>query len=521
MREMKKVSKVGWEKTVIEGPLVVDGNQFCHRLYLFLSSEKLQLLDGGRYAEFYECVRKIISKFQQCKIEAHFIFDGVDKKLSPDERKAKVSNDFPELAYTVMYNALKDMNIPIYVADGDGDFVCAQVANFLGCQVLSSNSNFFLFNIPGGYIDIKAFFSDKLFDLHSMCVPPVEVFHRDIFVEHHNLGEKFFLFPSIIGNGFHEGTGFYIDEEKYWDAKKVNQYMKRMCPDSWFDDLPEGVQENLTNVRDYYNEPLQHTLNPQQLYDQTIPRSADIRPLLPEWFHMSYRRREIPFMVFDALINHTQHHGTSTFSERIRQCCYSILQINNVKEYRCDHEDRVHEKDIQSINIRLSLRDIENPEDNEKKRTFYSAMHCTKYASQLEEISNSFFVSTLIFWNRQTRPPNHVLKAMLAAFVRLNEIASRQEIVQLSRETKVYQIDPRDRRSIRKWQCVYRDAVALSQLIRYPSFIPCPSSVFDETIVLSLAGRWETIDEAVETFIGSSGRLMEKYKVILGILGPE
>ena len=523
MREIKKISREGWKKTVIEGPLVVDGNQFCHRLYLFLSSEKLQLLDGGRYVDFYEYVRKIIHKLKQCNIEAHFIFDGIDKpkKLSRDERKVKVksSDQLPELVYIVLYNALKDMNIPMYVADGEGDLLSAQVANYLQCPVLSCNSNFFLFDIPAGYIDIQAFFSDILFDPRSLCVPPVEAFYRDSFLEHHSLGDKFFLFPSIIGSGVHDATGRYIEPESFWDAKKVNDYMKKMYPDSWFDDLPEEVQENLMIVRDYYNDPKENKKNPTDLYVEPIPKSNDLQPSLPEWFHKSYRKRDISFMVFDALINRTQHHGTSTFSERIRQCCYSVLRINEVTEYRCDSKSKeVHEKIIRSTPLRLSLQQIESQEDSEKKITFYSAMHCTDYRSQLDGMSSCFFVSTVIFWNRQTRPPQHVLKAMIATFVRLSQMANRQEIFQLSRATKVYRIDLRNRQSIKKWQCVYRDAVALSQLVRYPPSVPCPSLIFDETLVLSLAGQWETIDEAVRRFI-SSGQLMDNYKKILGLIG--
>ena len=47
----------------------------------------------------------------------------------------------------------------------------------------------------------------------------------------------------------------------------------------------------------------------------------------------------MPYMLVDALVNKKQHSSNSPVSKYIRQCCYSILGVPEVKEY-CIEGDR-------------------------------------------------------------------------------------------------------------------------------------------------------------------------------------
>jgi hypothetical protein len=310
-----------------------------------------------------------------------------------------------------------------------------------------------------------------------------------------------------VRDRIHPQTGKSIDHREYWDATIVNGYIKHY-PGNLLANLPEEMIFKFKAIKEDYNKP--DKLSPDQLLDSPIP-NCEVE--VPKWFQDAYRTREIPFMLFDALVNHAQHHGRSPESERIRRSCYSILGIDEVTEYQLPPEGKVVVKIVKrAIMNLLPLDQIEHGDLDKKTRIFDSALRLGDY--QLDE-ENKFFMSTVIFWRFQTTPPECVVKALIASYVRLSSTANKEDIVCLSRQTRLYQIDPRIRQYLIKWQCVYRDALALSLLLRYPSRIPCPSAIFDETIVLSLASK---SDEMISAFIGDAGLLIT-YRDILGILG--
>jgi hypothetical protein len=120
---------------------------------------------------------------------------------------------------------------------------------------------------------------------------------------------------------------------------------------------------------------------------------------------------------------------------------------------------------------------------------------------------------TVIFWRFKARPPNNVIKALLACFVRFNT-AERQEVMRI-RETMACRIDQSYQLLLVDWQLIYRDALVLFLLLRYrPATAPCPSRMYDEKIILSLAAfRRDVIDSAIMEF------LLEKYRNMLQIFG--
>ena len=512
----------GWVRKSIQGPLVVDANQFCHQTCDFLTNVKHPRSGSPtNYAMFFEYVTKILHKFKRCGIEPYFIFDGVDKKkLSSEYRKRAVSkNSIPTLVYTVFYNALREMEVKMYVAVGEGDVTCAEVANFFKCPVLSYDSDFFLFDIAGGYIDLKACLSENIFDSDSATLK-AEVYYRKKFVNHHfpRNNDSIFLYPAIIGNGINRPTGDLIDNRKRWSVDAVERFVfgRHLTIAS----LPEGVRKNFKEVKEYYNG--LNPLDPQIILTSPIPKCSK---QVPEWFRMSYRTRAMPLMPFDALVNGKQHHGSSATPEKIRQCCYTILGIPEVTEYRSTpggvEEQQI--KCLEEIPGRLALEEIESEGDDSKKKcVLYFAMECERQAAELENLSSEgdrFFLCTVIFWMSKTAPPNNLVKALLACFVRLSNIAERQEIVRLCHQTSLPQsAHSGNQLVLKEWQCVYQDALILFFLLRYsPETAPCPSRIFDENIILSLLAS-QVIDDAILEFIKDES-LSEKYQSMLKALG--
>ena len=509
VQEKRKKENRGWVKRDLKGPLVVDANQFCHR-----TAEKR--CSRSTYAQYYQYVTEIVQSMKRYGIEPYFIFDGVDKqeKLTSEVRRDKTASrpTISTLAYTVFHNALRDMEVEVYVADGEGDAACVEVANFLNnCPILSYDSDFFLFDIPGGFINLLNFLEN--FE-RGRPMTEMDVFLRDEFVRCHfpNNHDYIFLFPAILGNGIQPRTSRFL-HSRPGNAEDVNNYIIAKHPT--ISSLPEEVKKNFYDVQKYYNNSTQ--LHPRSLLESKIP---NFQRRVPRWFHMSYRQRIIPLMIFDALVNGTQHHSSTVMTLKIRQCCYALLGINKVREYHRTASGEAREEIVPGINIPgdLAIEAIESDSDDDRKRNvFYFALECEPSAAQLNDLSKEErpFVCSLIFWRSAAHPPLYVVKALLACFVKLSSMESREEIV---RFCGTYNQCNDFSDLLVQWQCVFRDALTLYLLLRYPpQSALCPSRVFDENIVCSLARNEDYVDD-IKDFI-SDDHLLDNYRNMSRILG--
>ena len=370
-RRKKLLKANGWSTEEINPEkLVVDGNQFCRRLYGPLR----HTLGGGQYPEFSRRICKLISRFKDCDIQLHFVFDGSDKtqKLTNKYRKEKVtekgqrSTRLPELAYTVLHSVLKELEVPMYVANGEGDETCAQLAKYLKCPVLSADSDFYLFDIPHGYIDLNLL----EFDESSVYA---DVYYRETFADHHFPGDLLFLFPAIVGNGIQSPTAQELGIEPNSDL--VFDYIwDVMHEGDWLENLPYRTRENFDAVKKYYN---QGELDPAELLKAPIPKCPKV---VPEWFLLSYRNNTFPFMIIDALVNGRQHHNSSDLTKCIRQDCYAILGVSEVTEYEyCAEEGTAIEVPTVCAEIEncLSLEEIDQAPPYRRTGLLYSSLQCS------------------------------------------------------------------------------------------------------------------------------------------------
>ena len=492
-REKFKKSKVnGWRKEAIgPGPLVVDGYPFCHSLYDNLS----HTLAGSQYPEFSRQIRKHIRKFKECGIQPQFVFEGSDKtqKFTSEYRKKKVAKKwkegsrFPDLAYTVLRCVLKEMEVPMYVADGEGDEACAQIAKHLNGPVLSQDSDFYLFDIPRGYINLKTL----EFTESSVLA---DVYYRELFTQDHFPDGLLFLFPAILGNGIHPSTSHQLHIQNTADAACYYICGKRH-KGNWLENLPSKTRNNFEVVRAYYN---QGELDPKELLKAPIPKCPKV---IPEWFLLSYRNKSFPFMIIDALVNSRQHHSSCRLTKCIRQVCYAILGVPEVIEYKYRPKERIA-IEVPTVCAKiedcLSLEEIDQATPDRKNDLLYSSLQCRP--SQLETLREEerFFMCTVIFWKMNAYPPVYVIKALLACFL-LCQCKKNEEIIAMSHGLP----EPGDEKALEyktliEWQYVYNDALALSLLLQCDIPTLCPSVIYDGKIILTLANQKEGIDEYIK-----------------------
>ena len=518
----------------IEGPLVIDGSQLCYHLYE--SRElglKLDVINGGQYPDFYQKVSNFFRKLQQSGIVPHVVFEGVDKgkKLTEEnilkkkrERHMKAQRDLktrvsmtglPQLAYTTLCNVLTDLNINCYVADGEGDEGCVRIAKFLNCPVLSNDSDFYLFNIPNGYIQLGNL---KFEPSRSPNRALADVYCRNLFVREvlgicEDAGDLLYLIPSLLGNGiFPYILSGHIAEQiskaeprrRSQDIDWIFSYLKQMSSlQSCLGSIGNAeLTQQVEDVTIYYN--------PDPLKPEDLLRSPIANADLPEWFLIEHRKHAVPYMLVDALVNRKQHHSDLPVSLHIRKCCYRILGVEHVKEYRVDGNVAC----TASAELNLpSVSEVPDRPPDERKSHIFSILGVTQELDDVQD-ADKLFVSTIVFWKAKTDPPPYQVKALIACFLLCSSSSSNPETLQAARrlrsdeEYKQSNTWLNDRQRFLDWQSVYEDAVSLSILLKCSNLCTCPSKIYDGKIAMSLASRLDGIDDAVASLD------LEKYHVL-------
>ena len=520
----------------IEGPLVIDGSQLCYHLYE--SRElglKLDVINGGQYPEFYQKVKNFFQKLKQCGIVPHVVFEGLDKgqKLTDEnilkkkrerymkaQRQLKtrdVMTGLPQLAYTTLCNVLTDLNINCYVADGEGDEGCVRIAKFLNCPVLSNDSDFYLFDIPKGYIQLGNLKFEP-FDHPNKAL--ADVYCKDLLVRNvlgFHEDNLLYLIPALLGNGIFPYIlkGHIAEQISRAEPRRGSQdidwifsYLKQMSSlQSCLRRIDNAeLTQRVKDVTTYYNP---DPLNPKDLLRSPIA-NAD----LPEWFLLEHRKHAVPYMLGDALVNGKQHHSDSPLSLYIRQCCYRILGVQQVKEYRVDGNE-AGTASVRCADLDLpNISEVPDMPQGERKSHIFSILGVTQELADVQD-AEKLFVSTIVFWKAKTDPPPYLVKALIACFLLCS--TNNPETLQAARSDDISEEYKRsntwlnDRQRFLDWQSVYEDAVALSILLQCSDLCTCPSKIYDGKIAMSLASRLDEIDDAVANLENFD---LEKYHVL-------
>ena len=334
-----------------------------------------------------------------------------------------------------------------------------------------------------------------------------------------NNSDGLYLIPVIMDKlndeAFAHSLESVVGRMSYPYIEKIFSYLSRSS-ESCIRDMTEkmALTESFECAKAYYNPAPQ---NPVELLSKPINYD------LPDWFLRQHRNHNMPYMLVDALVNRKQHHSNSPVSKYIRQCCYSILGVPEVKEY-CIEGNRAVTCMVRcadSLQPCYSISEVPQVSERERTSFLFSIFCCPEDQLEGVEDEEKLLVCSIAFWKTQTRPPIHVVKALLACFVLLS--SSSNENVHYVRNNVCRNIPGRyrrsdnwlrDRQSVFEWQCVYRDAIALRSLLKCPPDEICPSKIYDGNIVIYLASQLDRINSVIQQL----GILMEKYLTLMLIV---
>ena len=179
---------------------------------------------------------------------------------------------------------LDDVGVNCFVADGEADQSIVSLANFLQCPVLGNDSDFFIFDIKGGYIPITDS-NGSLVTLHK----PVRYFQASDFDGQFSLSpEQRMYLPLILGCDISNGYPFRrLGIDSSIAVHKIISVIKQ----SLHSEADVGRLGSdralvlLNQIQAYY------TVRPQSFADLASSQSLVLGyPSIPAWIMDNYKR---------------------------------------------------------------------------------------------------------------------------------------------------------------------------------------------------------------------------------------
>ena len=521
----------GWTKESVAGYLVFDGYGLCYTLH-----DALDWTAGGQYPEYYAIVSHFFKKLLKADVKPIVVFDGVCEQEKYDvfiQRRQDVVNRIhtamvqsdraslvlPLLAVEVFMTVLAEAGITFHVVDGEADATIVQIANHYSCPVVSNDSDFYVFNIEGGFIPTSRFYWNA---------DPVtaDIYHTRAFCQQFKLGDEtlMLLIPSIEGNDFlptlHTNTfeeylvsGLPTQVGKYHRLLSVLRFASQHASlERYLDDLQtspnhskinkEAVKANCTHSREHYLVPKISDLD--EILVSTTLRSCYNEDAIPDWVIRQFRVGRFPGYLLQVLtgglcmlypvLDDSRLESAVMVSRPLRQYAYSMLTTDPVTEMlRCGlvyKGERVPHVDTVGDQLLPDIASVPGMHLDERRHLLCAMLSC-KPAS-LDTIDDDFklAVAATHYWLISTSAPHYLAKALVACILLCSTSLEELTIVRkYSTISDDFRRGPKWLAAVHaysQWQCTYMAALALNQLLREP--LP-PTSVcrlYDGKVLLHL-----------------------------------
>ena len=146
--------------------VIIDGNNLYHFLYFY---HGICSRFGGDLDDFADSVTTYFNTLRTCNIQPYVVFDGAytmdGRKLKTVMKRAKEKIPasaaickgrrrglIPALAYDAFKNTISRLGVEHVTCTFEADDQIAALANAWSCPVMSNDSDFFIFDLKGGFI---------------------------------------------------------------------------------------------------------------------------------------------------------------------------------------------------------------------------------------------------------------------------------------------------------------------------------------------------------------------------------
>ncbi|KAK7114748.1 single-strand DNA endonuclease ASTE1-like [Littorina saxatilis] len=368
--------------------IVIDGNNFYHFLYSYCN---VRFQFGGDYDIYQRKISMIFNLFKSCGIEVFVVFDGA---YTVDGKKFKTTigraRDRMYAAKRVMYGhrgglipclarqtftqTLDKLGIKHVTCDFEADNQLVTLANQWNCPVVSNDSDFYIFDLSGGFIPLD-YIDFRLRQLtesagSSGAFLLVQYYHVDGFIKGFKSLNRAVLplFATMLGNDYVNAAAFeafyrkktpkvaarlysaskkhlkivsvlYWLEEKEHKGELVSEVLTFIRPEQQqrVKKLLTDSISGYTDTQDFESFSLKQFLEGDRLAaaQKTELVTSSSGESLPEWLVAACRRGEIPVSLLNVALLHRiilqiqveeiSFQASSETSKTLREVLYGLL----------------------------------------------------------------------------------------------------------------------------------------------------------------------------------------------------
>ena len=549
-----------WKEEEIKGYLVIDGGSLCHQLY-----DDLDWMHGGQYPEFRDHVVEYFRALQSSGIEPVVVFDGIDytgeksdtiekrclsrtkeifdrfcptgpetstqcgsqiqnsseSETAFSEASASFSSQkivLPLFAWKIVSEVLSELSIKYVVTDGEADRDIVKLANFYSCPVLSNDSDFYIFNLKGGFVHMDNF---------KWNISPItsRVFHVKAFVDEFKFADESlrFIIPAIFGNDFITSVESNY-KEFFRHMQRVTSLARTGCHPtlpvvvyaSHYDNLQDFI-DRIISI-EYLNTTWKKTLRAnciksKHMYDlqeecsiEDLHRETELRigkeHDIPKWLLSQFRQHNFSSSVmmvavcgsytFPPVSENPMLPTSFCISRDIRWVVYSILGLDDVIEGTRVGQSyigvKLHSIEVMCMGDIISLSTVPTANLYSRKKIIYSCLRCNMDLIEFLEIKWRLVIASVIFWRRRGKIPLVITKVLLLTFT----LCSSGSVTKLLDSITVDQnflYGPKwlkGLHSFAQWQCTYKDTSSLNIVLQTPLEFHSLADLYNGMLALGL-----------------------------------
>ncbi|XP_051520685.1 protein asteroid homolog 1 isoform X2 [Myxocyprinus asiaticus] len=364
--------------------LVIDGCSLYFQLYF---NSGLDQARGGDYDIFAVLVQQFFAALSECKVQPFVVLDGgmdqTDKKfktlLERTQSKIRAAHALsrgshgsvlPLLTHEVFIQVLSELGVPLVQCISEADFEIASLAKQWGCPVLTNDSDFYIFDLRGGYLPFSFFQWNNVSGRATERYIPARQFIVNRFCSHFNHMNKQLLplFAVVTGNDYTPDkitdTFFRrVELERVPVRRKsgFNRIEGFLLWLSQFTSPVDALEEVLEILGGQHKGNLRMQLS-AGIQDYQLPRTSILaqyfssaQPALPntqglpaalisqpEWLLKAFASGNLPSLVLDVLVHQkvllivqveNSHQLSSHITSlSIRKTIYSLLLLEKTRQ---------------------------------------------------------------------------------------------------------------------------------------------------------------------------------------------
>ncbi|CAL8249836.1 unnamed protein product [Boreogadus saida] len=458
-----------------DSKLVVDGSSLAHHIY---NMANLDQNHGGEYLAFQAEVQTFFKALDNCQIKAYVVIDGSsgpsDIKLNhrmdlqrtrvkkiPDALKGGKMDFYALFSTTVFEQTLNNMKVPLVRCIGQADGQLAALASEWRCPVLSTDTDFYIYDLPEGVLPLDHFQWDSVIASGARSYISCKRYTTSSFCSLFNIDHQLLpVFATLAGNDYVNRRD--VEWARYVPAGSPTMNFRTSSlvgllswlgarKDETTEDTLTAAMALIPNIgqqartemwTEVQNAMLEYRLpssSLQRFFSEAtvLPLPAEILSWVPEWVRASVARGDLGYFStiqdYDILLHRRKflriqvecsHLQSSNLTSRpIRRVMYGLLLEQGgpeVEEWDRDGLGLVSVKArplVQGAAQKLRLDSV--PQGNHAVRLRVCLETLGVEEEALEGVPDHLRLPVAVtwYWLRRASPEKRLLRALLMVMV--------------------------------------------------------------------------------------------------------